>query len=404
MGSCRSLVIVQVPPYPPTGGVALRNWQTLNLLKHQGEVAIFSIYKGSDRAAQELTQQGFKLAHYDIASPQRPWTEKVKNRLGYLRSDGYSYADWLYTADAAKALGQLVETFQPSLMVFEELWLYPYLQVVKNHPCAIVLDNHNIEGNKEDYRLPRRTLRQIRHIEQTFIQRADQTWVCSPVDADQIRQLYGISHGVKVIPNGLQAEFYRQVNPPASQNHSPKEPHHLLFLGKFSYYPNEEAALILIQEIYPALKRRYPDSQLWLVGRDPTAAMATAAKLHNNIHITGMVPDVRPYLNRASAMVVPLRQGGGTRLKILEAFASYCPVVSTAKGAEGLGVKDNHHLWLGETAAQMVEKVDYLWQNPALDKQITAHAYDLFIHTYAWAAVEPSIASAVADLHSQRHA
>ena len=392
MGSCRSLVIVQVPPYPPTGGVALRNWQTLNLLKRQGDVAIFSIYKGTDQAALGLTQQGFKLVHYDLATPQRPWTEKIKNRLGFLRPDGYSYADWLYTANAAKALRQLIETFQPSLIVFEELWLYPYLQAVKDPGCAIILDNHNVEGNKEDYRLPQQTLRKIRHIEQAFIHRADQTWVCSPVDVDQIRQLYGISHGVKVIPNGVQADFYRTNGP-----HQP-EPHHLLFLGKFSYAPNEEAALILIKEIYPVLKRRYPDSQLWLVGRDPTVAMGTAAMVHNDIHITGMVPNVRPYLNQASAMVVPLRQGGGTRLKILEAFASHCPVVSTAKGAEGLGARDGHHLQLGETATQIIDKVDQLWQNEALAQQLASQAYELFLNTYSWAAVEPSVSAAVAEL------
>ena len=394
MGPCRSLVIVQVPPYPPTGGVALRNWQTLNLLKRQGEVAIFSIYKGPDSASQELVPQGFELAHYDIASPDRPWTEKVKNRLGFLRPDGYTYADWLYTANAAKALRQLIKTFQPTVVVFEELWLYPYLQVVKNQTCAVVLDNHNIEGNKEDYRLQRQTLRQIRHIEKNFVQRADQTWVCSAVDAAQIHQLYGPNHRVKVIPNGVQANFYQT----AGQPNLPQGPHQLLFLGKFSYQPNEEAALILINEIYPTLKQRYPDSQLWLVGRDPTVAMGTAAMVHRDIHITGLVPDVRPYLKSASVMAVPLRQGGGTRLKILEAFASYCPVVSTPKGAEGLKTEDNHHLCVAETAEQIIEKIEVLWQNQTLAKQIAENAYDLFIKTYSWAAVEQSMSSAVAEL------
>ncbi|MEL7507997.1 MAG: glycosyltransferase family 4 protein [Cyanobacteria bacterium J06633_23] len=394
MGPCRSLVIVQVPPYPPTGGVALRNWQTLNLLKRQGEVAIFSIHKGPDLSSQVLAPQGFELVHYNIASPNRPWTEKVKNRLGFLRPGGYTYSDWLYTANAAKALRQLIKTFQPTVVVFEELWLYPYLQVVKNHTCAVVLDNHNIEGNKEDYRLQRQTLRQIRHIEKSFVQRADQTWVCSAVDAAQIRQLYGPGHRVKVIPNGVQADFYQT----AGQPNLPQGPHQLLFLGKFSYQPNEEAALILINEIYPTLKQRYPDSQLWLVGRDPTVAMGTAAMVHRDIHITGLVPDVRPYLKSASVMAVPLRQGGGTRLKILEAFASYCPVVSTSKGAEGLKTEDNHHLCVAETAEQIVKKIEVLWQNETLAKQMAENAYDLFIKTYSWAAVEQSVSAAVAEL------
>lgn len=398
MSPCRSLVLVQVLPYPPTGGVALRNWQTLNLLKRQGDVAIFSIYKGADQASPILSQQGFSVTHYDIVSPHRPWFEKVKNRLGFLRSDGYPYADWLYTTEAAKALHQLVAKFQPTLVVFEELWLYPYLKVVKNglkdHACAIVLDNHNIEGHKEDYRLQSRELRQIRHIENQFVQRADQTWVCSAVDVQQLQQLYGIRDTIRVIPNGVQAAFYHQPG----QDHTARANRQLLFLGKFSYQPNEEAALILIHEIYPVLKQRYPDTQLWLVGRDPTAAMKTAAQAHDDIHITGMVPDVRPYLKTASMMVIPLRQGGGTRLKILEAFASHCPVVSTPKGAEGLKAQDNHHLCLGNTPKQLIEKVEYLWLNKPWAEQMTINAYKLFIQTYSWAAVSRSVISALSEL------
>ena len=391
----RSLVIVQVPPYPPTGGVALRNWQTLNLLKRRGDVAIFSLYKGEGNEGSDfLAHQGFTHVHYDIGSPNRPWLEKVKNRLGWLRPDGYYYSDWLYTAEAAQLLRQLVTRFQPTLVVFEELWLYPYFKPVKqalnNRPCTLVLDNHNIEGNKEDYRLQPRTLRQIRHIEKEFAQQVDQTWVCSTVDAQQLQQLYGVGNA-RVIPNGVQADFYRL----SKQSTAARTNHQLLFLGKFSYQPNEAAALILINEIYPVLKQRCPDAQLWLVGRDPTAAMTTAAKTDSDIHITGIVPDVRPYLETASLMIVPLQQGGGTRLKILEAFASHCPVVSTTKGAEGLEAEDNVHLCLGETSAQLIEKVEYLWQNPLFAQRVAETAHALFLQKYSWAAVEKLVSVAV---------
>lgn len=392
MNSFRSLVIVQVPPYPPMGGVALRNWQTINLLKRQGEVAIFSIYKGTDDSSLALLEKGFQLNHYDIGSPNRSWQGKLKKRLGFLRPDGYPYSDWLYTATAGKQLRQFLNEFQPTLIVFEELWLYPYLQIAKHYPCPIVLDNHNIEGKKEDYRLQSYKLRKIRHIEKTFVQQADQTWVCSTVDAHQLQQLYGVRNTVRVIPNGVQASFYQPTSP------HPRDNHHLLFLGKYSYQPNEEAALIAINEIYPTLKQSYPDCQLWLVGRDPTPAMKMAAGDDEDIHITGMVHDVRPYLQTASVMVVPLRQGGGTRLKILEAFASRCPVISTPKGTEGLQAQDNYHLHLGETPEQIITKVKHLWQNKSYAQQMVDHAYGLFMKTYSWQAVEQSISLALARL------
>lgn len=394
MSSCRSLVVVQVPPYPPTGGVALRNWQTLNLLKLRGDVAIFAIYKGLDKASQPLAQQGFLSTHYDIASPHRSWFEKVKNRLGVLRPDGYKYSDWLYTAEAAQALSKLVKSFRPTLVIFEELWLYPYLRTVQqvSSHCAIILDNHNIEGDKEDYRLHPRTLRQIRYIENRCVHQATQTWVCSHLDRQKLQQLYGVEGDkIKVIPNGVEADFY-QRGPTAA-----RQPCQLLFLGKFSYQPNAEAALILIHEIYPKLKQRFPNTQLWLVGRDPTPAMEATVDEH--IHVTGIVPDVRPYLSRASTMVVPLNQGGGTRLKILEAFASYCPVVSTSKGAEGLAIQDNVHLCIGNTSEEIIEKVAYLWQNESIIHQIVQNAHELFTQTYSWQAVAQPLFTAIDGLN-----
>ena len=394
MDTHRCLVIVQVPPYPPAGGVALRNWQTLNLLQQLGDVAIFSIYKGPAQSSTPLTKKGVQEFHYDISCPNRSVWEKLKNRLGRIRPDGYDYTDWLSTADGKTALKTCLTAFQPTLVIFEELWLYPYLKVVeayaKDTHCTIVLDNHNIEGEKEHYRAQQHRLRQIRYIENQFSHRASQIWVCSAIDTAQLTQLYGANLPVHVVPNGVQAEFYQSVRKLRS-SHLPGQ--NLLFLGKFSYAPNEEAALILLRDIYPVLRQRYPAAQLWLVGRDPTNAMKDLAG--PGIHITGLVEDVRPYLSHARVMAVPLLQGGGTRLKLLEAFAACCPVVSTAKGAEGLAVVDGEHLYLRNAVSDMVDAIDTLWQSPEQGQTLANHAYQLFQKEYSWQAVQRHICTAL---------
>lgn len=398
MKSRRSLVIVQVPPYPPTGGVALRNWQTINLLRQQGEVAIFSIYKGQDVSSAALQARGIEVGHFDIGQPQRPYLEKIKNRLAPLRRDGYRYTDWLYTTAAGQALDAFIKDFRPSLIVFEELWLYGYLKVVLPYAgttgCALVLDNHNIEGSKEAYRSgsDRRRLQRIRHIEERFTRQVDQTWVCSPNDRAQLQELYPSSGRAEIVPNGLDNRFYQPARAARSHQNSDR----LLFLGKFSYQPNEEAALIAMGEIMPLLKKQRP--QLWLVGRDPTDAMAQAAKEVSDVHITGLVDDVRPYLSRARVMVVPLQQGGGTRLKILEAFAAGCPVVSTPKGAEGLAVQAGVHLRLGNSPAELAAHIEDLWQHSAEAQAMAERAHQLFEQTYAWTAVSQRLSQALAAL------
>ncbi len=118
----------------------------------------------------------------------------------------------------------------------------------------------------------------------------------------------------------------------------------LLYAGGYFWSPNVDAAHLLIAEIYPKLRVRYPGTRLVLVGREPTPEMEAAARSNENIVVTGEVADVRPYLLEADIVPVPLLVGGGMRVKILEAFAAGIPVVSTTKGCEGINVVDGREL------------------------------------------------------------
>ena len=155
---------------------------------------------------------------------------------------------------------------------------------------------------------------------------------------------------------------------------------------------------MLINEIYPRLRQVYPDCQLLLVGRNPNQRMVEAAQRDSGIIVTGAVSDIRPYLAVATVMAVPLRHGGGTRLKILEAFAAKCPVVSTAKGAEGLQANDGEHLLIRDEAEGMVEGVCQLLSDPSLGARLANSAYELVKTEYSWQAVGKKIESAIREL------
>ena len=172
----------------------------------------------------------------------------------------------------------------------------------------------------------------------------------------------------------------------------------LLFLGQMSYLPNTEAAELLINKIYPQLKKIYPDCRLLLVGRNPTQKMLEASKKDSGIIVTGTVSDVRPYLAAASVMVVPLLKGGGTRLKILEAFAAGCPVVSTAKGAEGIKAKDGEHLLIRDSFEAIVHGISQIWSDSLLGKKLAYSAYDLVKQEYSWEAVVQRVEQAIQEV------
>lgn len=384
------------------GGGALRVWQTINILNQQADVAVFTLFGETFTAPTHLDRVTWHHCH--LHQVKRTLQDKLRRRVASWQPTGHPRLDWLYTDAGAAQLRAILNTFQPTVIIIAEIWLYRYLPLLASQGCPIILDNHNIEGDENRYytkngelALAPQTLKKIRQIESNFVKRTQQTWLCSQIDCDQFLRLYAdnqqYSQRLRVISNGLDANYY----------HSPTfdtvelGKYSLLFLGRFSYAPNAEAAEILIHQIYPLLKAVNPQCQLWLVGCDPTETMLQTTQTEG-IHVTGRVEDVRPYLQRASVMVVPLYRGSGTRLKILEGFAAKCPIVSTAKGAEGLAVTDGEHLLVRESPADMAAVVQTLWQQPHMTQQLVNMAHQLFVEQYSWSAVETQLEQSLAAL------
>jgi glycosyltransferase involved in cell wall biosynthesis len=397
--------------YPPIGGEFLRNWQNINIMRQFGPVGVFSIF---NQASQIPALDGIEFwHHYNFTEVETP-RSRFEQALQWIRQSGLTYY-CPYLRAAAKTLEQLLTQFQPDLVIFEQLWLYPYLPTVKSYlkgrPCRLIFDAHNIEAplyqvTKCSDRGLRSRLRRNLHVpqiqasERNLIEQADQVWLCSVTDHLQLDALYGLRSQVYVIPNGVDLACYDSIRsgqlviPNGLDNCG----HNVLFMANFAHLPNADAAHLLIHAIYPQLQAIDSDCRLLLVGRHPTHMMLAAAQQNPRIIVTGEIPDVKPYLAAASVMIVPLRQGSGTRLKILEAFAAGCPVVSTVKGAEGLTVKDGEHLLIRNDTEMIVLGVLELWSNPVLPKQLVDAAYKLVRSQYAWKAITGSIEVALQDL------
>jgi glycosyltransferase involved in cell wall biosynthesis len=404
----RTLFITKEVPYPPKGGVSLRNWQDINILMKHGSVAVFT---ASNWNPKETSLPGVAIWKHCNVEQQRSGREKLNRRLWWLYPHRHPDADWAYSNSAAQELDKFMTEFKPNMVILSEVWLYPYLKVVKRHPCKIIFDNHNVEASLWEQNLrgvqglksrlkAKLLISHLKGIEGNFSRQADQVWVCSDGDALLTQQLYGQVSPLYTIPNGINVAQYDDVrsgklSPP---NGLEKTSRNIIFLGQLSYPPNKIAAELLIKQIYPQLKAFYPDCRLLLVGRNPTPLLLDATKNDVGIIVTGSVPDVRPYLAAASLMVVPLRQGGGTRLKILEAFAAGCPVVSTAKGAEGLKARDGEHLLIRDTVEEIVNGVVQLWSEVELGDKLARSAYELVQTEYSWEAVGQRVEKALVAL------
>jgi glycosyltransferase involved in cell wall biosynthesis len=196
-----------------------------------------------------------------------------------------------------------------------------------------------------------------------------------------------VGEHISVIPNGYTVPLLRGVRPVQPR---PR----LLFVGVMHYFPNTDGALFLAQEVVPRLRELVGDQfEIRIVGHPPPVLQ----QLNDdpNIVVTGFVDDLASELNHADLVVVPLRHGTGTRLKILEAFAHAIPVVSTAVGASGLGCTDGHELLLADTPEDFAAACARLLSDVTLREHLAREAYALVADEYDWKVIGQRIGDLV---------
>ncbi len=196
--------------------------------------------------------------------------------------------------------------------------------------------------------------------------------------------------GIYVVPNGIDPGLL-------DYELSAREPKTLIFTGALTYKPNYYAALELCREVLPIVRAQIGDVRLKITGSTGDMDI-TPFSVNDGVVFTGYVEDIRPVLGSASALVVPLKFGGGTRVKILEAMAIGTPVVSTPMGAEGIEAKDGVHLLLAETASDVARQTCRLLSDPALGARLACNARNLVRERYQW----PSIADEFERIFAER--
>lgn len=198
----------------------------------------------------------------------------------------------------------------------------------------------------------------------------------SRADRDQMRDEFGVNE-VYDVPTGVDTKYFRPLG-------NRPEPCNLVFTGSMDWIPNEDAIIYFAEKILPQISRRLPLVTLTVVGRNPSRRLKAIAESNKQIKITGRVDDVRPYIESASAYVVPLRVGGGTRLKIYEAMAMGKPVISTTIGAEGLPVADGKDLLIADEPEAFAGAVVRLLSDARLAGRIGRQARATVCTNHGW--------------------
>ena len=271
--------------------------------------------------------------------------------------------------------------------------LYALVNVPKTN-VPIVLNCHNVEHQIfERYTLVETSFvkkwyatleaRMVRDAESLGCQRVALAMVCSGADKAKLRQLDS-KLPICVIPNAVDTDSYRPSDTQGLENT-------LLYQGGMDWYPNRDAVEFFARAILPEVRRDFPGIRFTVAGRNPPAEFVAELGVKHQVEFTGTVPDMRPYLSQATVVVVPIRLGSGTRIKILEACAAGVPVVSTTIGAEGLDFTPGKEIVLADDPSEFASAVVTLLRDRGLRDSIGGQARAAVVDRYSQSVVKRSL-------------
>lgn len=272
---------------------------------------------------------------------------------------------------------------------------------------AVVIDSHNIEYDlvrqyaRKSGSLWRRLYyegnwRKLRREELEVYRNADGVYLCSELDQQRIRNEIPEVHSV-VIPNSANVDFYQpRPSDPRPDRRS------VVFFGLLSYLPNIDGLIHFVNEVWPRIVAAHPEARFKIIGGGAPPAIQALAR--PGIELAGFVPDLRPHLAEAAVVVVPLRVGGGTRLKIVEAAAMGKAIVSTTLGAEGIEAVSGRDLILADQPEDFAQAVNSLLQQPEVAERLGASARKMVVEGYSWSAASQALEAFYGEILERRSA
>ncbi|HSR29851.1 MAG TPA: glycosyltransferase [Anaerolineae bacterium] len=385
----RVAVFTPYLPSPPDTGGKIRSYFLLRALAQRFEVDLYTVFHGkrpNDGDIEALRAFCRKVILFRV---EKRW--RTRDRVLRLLNPLPRGVDHFITADSVAQARWHLENEDYDLLIADEMHMTPYAEIAPHLPRVVTMQKVDYAHYKEvamarpwglekildlseAWKLRRYTLAKM-NLYQGFL-------ACSHQDKETIRK-EAADLPALVVPNGVDLKAFV----PSDQIES-GEPT-LLYIGSMNYYPNIDAVRFFFAKMYEPLRHEVPGVQVQIVGHEPPSQIRELSHLPG-VDVTGSVPDVRPYYKKATVFIVPLRLGGGTRLKIVEAMAMDLPVVSTTVGAEGLEIHPGENILIADDATSFTESVLRLLHDTSLRKRLAeggrrlARNYDWMEITKPW--------------------
>lgn len=367
------LYVNNVLPYPTHDGGRMRRYHLARALAEEHEVHMLGAAP-DEAALREFEQLNPGIRFLRI--PYQPEHGRVR---------------------VAATARELLACEQFDAVHVAELWQWPGARPLAGLP--VVLDAENVESLLHRRLLelkgstgPHPDVLAVEALERQAFQRADRILACSEHDAQLIRQTQPGAL-VTVVPNGVALEHY-----PFRPERPVGQPPLFTYVGLLSYAPNADAVSYFARTIWPHIRAELPDARFRIVGRYPPAEVMDLREL-SGVEVIPDVPEIQPYFNEASVLVVPLRAGSGTRLKIIEALAIGCPVVTTAVGCEGLEAVHETQLFVADDPQAFAARAVWVATHPSEVRSMQEAGRRLVETRYAWNVSGAAVRAVYAGLH-----
>ena len=440
----RLLILTPQLPYPPQQGTTLRNFYLLRELSRRHDVSLLTFMESGDELRDDSPLRSLCRAIVTVpAPPRRSLAQRAITTLASpqpdmalrLASDAMTRAlrDWLareafdvIQVEGIEMAGYgLVLTSPSSEDVIAsgakqspartEIASTQTARLAMTPKIRLVFDDHNAEyvlqrsAFEADARIPTRwhgalysfvQWQKLARYERRVLRAHHAVAAVSQMDADALQQI-APERKIFVVPNGVDTDEFApqedvagvQLLPQLTRDSAGVQlPHQqlfdLVFTGKMDYRPNIDAALWFAHDILPRVRAQIPNARFVVVGQQPHARLAPLTN-RADVVLTGWVQDVRPYIAGATLYVAPLRMGGGTRFKVLQAMSMAVPIVSTTLGCSGLAVQSGRDVLLADTPNDFADAIIRVARDESLRRQLGDHARQLAVARYDWRHIAP---------------
>lgn len=395
-------------PWPVHGGSSQRNYNLMRELRKESTIYNIGFMQRPHHASEVEKYEAIEriselcgwLRAFDIPSDydRLSWYFLLAANL-----TSYSpYSVWRFRSAAFEAeLDSLLKRERFDIVYADTVATAHYALRAKGK-SKLVLNHHNVESSLlfrraaiASNRLLRRYLthqaKKLRKWEEQVCPQFDVNLTVSELDAEELRS-YAPEARYEVIANGTDTDYFTPSFGIAG--------HEMMYAGGGTWFPNRDAMSWFIREIFPIIVARVPDAVMHVIGTNPPEDVIEASRRDNRIRVHGFVPDIRPYLASAAVYVVPIRVGGGTRLKILDAFAAGKTVVSTSIGCEGIACEDGSNIRIADSKDTFAKTVVDLFENNSARQTLEVNARQLVERAYSWQIIGSRLRSLYRELAS----